>query len=87
MFWSKLVLNIIHSLFSTFLGVACQSIHGDRDQEDREQALRDLKQGEVRILIATDVASRGIDIQVRLQPVYKRINFWQEPTGLQYFSK
>ena len=43
-------------------GIACQSIHGDRAQEDREQALEDLRSGEVRILIATDVASRGIDI-------------------------
>ena len=39
-----------------------QCIHGNRAQEDREQALIDLKSGEVRILIATDVASRGIDI-------------------------
>lgn len=45
--------------------IMVQSIHGDRDQEDREQALVDLKTGEVRILIATDVASRGIDIQVK----------------------
>jgi ATP-dependent RNA helicase DDX43 len=44
-------------------GVSCQSIHGDREQYDREQALEDLKTGSVRILIATDVASRGIDIE------------------------
>ena len=44
--------------------ISVQSIHGDRDQSDREQALMDLKSGEVHILIATDVASRGIDIQV-----------------------
>lgn len=42
--------------------VMVQSIHGDREQSDREQALEDLKTGDVRILIATDVASRGIDI-------------------------
>lgn len=47
-------------------GISVQSIHGDRDQSDREQALADLKSGEVKILIATDVASRGIDIQVRV---------------------
>ena len=51
-------------------GVACQSIHGDRAQEDREQALADLRSGEVRILIATDVASRGIDIHVRTFVLY-----------------
>ncbi|PSN29920.1 hypothetical protein C0J52_20712 [Blattella germanica] len=44
-------------------GIKCQCIHGDREQCDREQALEDLKSGEVHILIATDVASRGIDIE------------------------
>ncbi|XP_076659541.1 putative ATP-dependent RNA helicase DDX43 [Halictus rubicundus] len=44
-------------------GVNCQSIHGGREQVDREQALEDLKTGEVQILLATDVASRGIDIE------------------------
>lgn len=44
-------------------GVACQCIHGNRDQADREQALADIKDGVVKILIATDVASRGIDIE------------------------
>ncbi|CAF0728009.1 unnamed protein product [Rotaria sp. Silwood1] len=43
--------------------ISCQSIHGDREQSDREQALEDLKLGTVNILIATDVASRGLDIQ------------------------
>ncbi|XP_033225758.1 probable ATP-dependent RNA helicase DDX43 [Belonocnema kinseyi] len=53
-------------LFSSELalqGVSCQSIHGSREQSDREQALEDLRSGEVRILLATDVASRGIDIE------------------------
>lgn len=44
-------------------GICCSCIHGDRDQSDREQALLDIKDGVVKILIATDVASRGIDIQ------------------------
>ncbi|CAO1432263.1 unnamed protein product [Diamesa hyperborea] len=43
--------------------IRCDCIHGNRDQSDREQALADIKSGEVRILIATDVASRGIDIE------------------------
>lgn len=37
-------------------------MHGDIDQGDREQSLRDLKSGRSKVLIATDVASRGIDI-------------------------
>lgn len=44
-------------------GIEVQSIHGDREQYDREQALDDLKTGLVKILIATDVASRGLDIK------------------------
>lgn len=47
----------------SLMGIPVQSIHGDRDQSDREQALRDIKQGHVRVLVATDVASRGIDIE------------------------
>ncbi|KAI6651762.1 DEAD-box ATP-dependent RNA helicase 20-like [Oopsacas minuta] len=43
-------------------GIDAQSIHGDRVQEDREQALDDFKSGRVKILVATDVASRGLDI-------------------------
>ncbi|KAG5890212.1 hypothetical protein JTB14_028754 [Gonioctena quinquepunctata] len=43
-------------------GINCQTIHGDRDQSDREQALVDISDGTVQILIATDVASRGLDI-------------------------
>ncbi|CAH1774865.1 unnamed protein product [Owenia fusiformis] len=44
-------------------GIECQCIHGDREQYDREQALDDFKTGSVRILIATDVASRGLDVK------------------------
>ncbi|GLV32989.1 uncharacterized protein CBL_10336 [Carabus blaptoides fortunei] len=43
--------------------IPCQSIHGDREQCDREQALEDITDGTVKILVATDVASRGLDIQ------------------------
>ncbi|XP_068619483.1 probable ATP-dependent RNA helicase DDX43 [Battus philenor] len=44
-------------------GILCQSLHGDRDQSDREAALEEMVDGSVNILVATDVASRGIDIQ------------------------
>ncbi|XP_029730158.2 probable ATP-dependent RNA helicase DDX43 [Aedes albopictus] len=44
-------------------GINCTSLHGDREQADREQALEDIKSGDVRVLIATDVASRGLDIE------------------------
>jgi len=37
-------------------------IHGDRSQSQREAALRSFKNGNTRVLVATDVAARGIDI-------------------------
>lgn len=39
------------------------SIHGDRLQREREEALRDFKSGKMYILIATSVAARGLDIR------------------------
>ena len=38
------------------------ALHGDRSQSQRERALEDLKRGRVQILVATDIASRGIDV-------------------------
>jgi ATP-dependent RNA helicase DeaD len=38
-------------------------IHGDLSQPQRERALQDFRSGRVRFLVATDVASRGLDIQ------------------------
>ena len=38
-------------------------IHGDRSQAQREAALSKFRNGECRILVATDVAARGLDIQ------------------------
>jgi ATP-dependent RNA helicase RhlE len=43
-------------------GYKVDSIHGDKTQKDREDALNKFKEGNVNILIATDVAARGIDI-------------------------
>ncbi len=39
------------------------SLHGDKSQSKRQEALGSFKKGEVNILIATDVASRGIDVE------------------------
>jgi ATP-dependent RNA helicase RhlE len=44
-------------------GVAATAIHGDRTQPERERALEQFKAGEVRVLVATDVAARGLDIE------------------------
>lgn len=42
--------------------ISCASIHGDRVQREREEALAYFKAGVCRVLVATDVASRGLDI-------------------------
>merc|ERR1712196_431882 len=39
------------------------TIHGDKEQRERDRALADLKSGRTCILIATDVASRGLDVK------------------------
>merc|ERR1719237_1866809 len=44
-------------------GVPCSSIHGDKDQRQRDEALNGLKQGRIKVLVATDVAARGLDIK------------------------
>ena len=43
-------------------GVSAASIHGDKSQPQRERALASFKKGDVRALVATDIAARGIDI-------------------------
>jgi ATP-dependent RNA helicase RhlE len=43
-------------------GVAADRIHGNRSQAQRTQALAAFKAGRVRVLVATDIAARGIDV-------------------------
>jgi len=47
----------------TRAGIACDRIHGNRSQPQREAALAALKHGRIRILVATDIAARGIDVE------------------------
>jgi len=44
-------------------GIHTAAIHGDKSQPDRLQALADFKSGRVGVLVATDVAARGLDIE------------------------
>ncbi|MDP5214007.1 DEAD/DEAH box helicase [Pseudoalteromonas tunicata] len=44
-------------------GLKTQAIHGDKSQGARDKALSEFKEGKTRVLVATDVAARGIDIQ------------------------
>jgi len=42
--------------------VACEAIHGDITQVKRERTLKKFREGGVRVLVATDVAARGLDV-------------------------
>jgi len=54
----------VDALVATLLGqgVRADGIHGDKTQPDRLRALARFKAGEVQVLVATDVAARGLDI-------------------------
>jgi ATP-dependent RNA helicase RhlE len=43
-------------------GIAANAIHGNKSQPQRERALGEFKAGKVKILVATDIAARGIDV-------------------------
>jgi len=43
-------------------GIAADAIHGDKSQAQRTEALENFKSGKIRVLVATDVAARGLDI-------------------------
>jgi ATP-dependent RNA helicase RhlE len=44
-------------------GIAATAIHSDRTQAERELALADFKSGKASVLVATDIAARGLDIE------------------------
>lgn len=44
-------------------GISTAAIHGDRNQLQRTQALESFKQGSIQVLVATEVAARGLDIE------------------------
>lgn len=47
----------------------CQSIHGGKDQSDRDQTILDFKSGAINILIATSIAARGLDVKELLNVI------------------
>jgi ATP-dependent RNA helicase RhlE len=58
--------KIAASRLASFLdrrGLEATAIHSDRSQPERTKALAAFKSGEIRVLVATDVAARGLDIE------------------------
>jgi ATP-dependent RNA helicase RhlE len=52
--------KVVRSLLKS--GIAAEAIHGNKSQNQRERVLAAFRDGKVRILIATDIAARGIDV-------------------------
>lgn len=52
--------NIVKDLAKT--GTESQAIHGNKSQNARQLALNNFKEGKIRVLVATDIAARGIDV-------------------------
>src|SRR5690606_31205027 len=45
-------------------GLSSAAIHGNKSQSARQRALGDFRNGTIRVLVATDVAARGLDIEL-----------------------
>jgi len=45
-------------------GIEAQAIHGNKSQNARQNALNNFKNGQTRVLVATDIAARGIDVEL-----------------------
>jgi ATP-dependent RNA helicase RhlE len=43
-------------------GISCLGLHGDKDQQERNLAMKQFREGSTKLLIATDISARGIDI-------------------------
>ena len=50
------------TMFLKRYDIPCDVIHGDKPQEKRTKAIEDFKSGKIKVLVATDIAARGIDI-------------------------
>ncbi|MGF1534078.1 MAG: DEAD/DEAH box helicase [Bernardetiaceae bacterium] len=59
---TKQTVNLIHDYLHNFVRGGWRVIHGNKDQNARLNALDDFREGNVRLLVATSVAARGLDI-------------------------
>ncbi len=76
--WVKRLHKKLHSA-----GIRSDLIHGDKTQNSRQRALEDFKRGKIQVLVATDVAARGLDVS----DVSHVINFQMPRTYESYIHR
>ena len=59
-------LNSFHAWLQS--GYPCLSLHGGKDQSDRESTISDFKSNVCNVLVATSVAARGLDVKDLVRP-------------------
>ena len=64
-------------------GIACVSIHGDKSQYQRELALRSFRSGSERVLVATSIVARGLDVP----NIGQVVNYALPPTIEEYVHR
>ena len=47
----------------THIGFTSEALHGDKSQPERDRTMNKFREGRIRILVATDVAARGLDVK------------------------
>ena len=52
-----------HIIATLQVGYPCLSLHGAKDQSDRESTINDFKTGVSNVLVATSIAARGLDVK------------------------
>ncbi len=55
--------QLSRSLLLLQVGYPCLSLHGAKDQSDRESTINDFKSGVSNVLVATSIAARGLDVK------------------------
>jgi ATP-dependent RNA helicase DDX5/DBP2 len=57
-------------------GYSAMCIHGDKQQKERDWVLNEFKHGSTNILVATDVAARGLDVDDIKVPIFFSFSVW-----------
>ena len=57
-------------------GYPCLSLHGGKDQSDRESTIADFKSDVCNVLIATSVAARGLDVKDLVCRLSAKVHLW-----------